>query len=207
VSWPAAASAFVVLSTGCPAPGALVCDPQSPRELVAQADVVFTGKVTALVQDRDTVQAPPPILKPVLRFWPRQVPVPTIPTLAPGPGVPAARFQVEAAYKGAVSPQMTVRLLGIDRRFRTGETWTIFAASRQGHLLTTECSGNQSTQIDPAAYGLVAHRPTPATDKAPPQLYWALGLLALLALGGAGGAALLTADRRRRPAPADLKPR
>jgi hypothetical protein len=205
VSWPAAASAFAaLLAAATPAPGALVCDPQTPAEQAAQADVVFTGRVTALVQDHDTNQAPPPILNPVLRFWPRQVPLPTVPTQAPGPGAPAARFQVATAYKGAVGAQMTVRLLGNERRFRTGETWTVFADRSHGHLFTTECSGNQPAPIEGRTYGLAAHRPAAAApnDNPPAQLFWALGIL--LGLGAAATAGLL-AMNRRRPPPADLE--
>src|SRR2546423_1086295 len=51
VSWPAAASALAaLLAAAHPGPGALVCDSQTPHELAAQADVVFTGKVTARVR-------------------------------------------------------------------------------------------------------------------------------------------------------------
>jgi hypothetical protein len=206
VSWPAAASAFAaLLAAANPGPGALVCDPLTPRELAVQADVVFTGKVMALVQDHDVNQAPPPILNPVLRFWPKQVPVPTVPTQAPGPGTPAARFRVATAYKGAVGPQMTVRLLGSERRFRAGETWTVFADRSHGHLFTTECSGNQPAAIDGRAYGLTAHRPQAAApgDAPPVQLFWALG--GLLAVAAAVAVALLVVNRRRRPPAADLE--
>ena len=209
MSWPAAASALAaLLAAAHPGPGALVCDSQTPHELAAQADVVFTGKVTALVQDRDVNQAPPPILKPVLRFWPKQVPVPTVPTQAPGPGTPAARFRVATAYKGAVGPQMTVRLLGSERRFRTGETWTVFADRSHGHLFTTECSGNQPAAIDGRAYGLTAHRPVAAApaDTPPVQLYWVLGALLAVAAAVAAAGTLLVVNRRRRPAAADLEP-
>jgi len=208
VSWPAAASALAALLAALspsPTPSALECDQQTPSELAAQADVVFTGKVVALVEDHDTNQVPPPILNPVLRFWPKQVPLPTVPKQAPGPGAPAARFEVATAYKGSVGTRMTVRLLGDERRFRTGETWTVFADRSRGHLFTTECSGNQASGIDGAAYGLTAHRPAAETtgDAPPSQLYWALGIL--LGLGAAAVAALLALNRRRRPRAADLE--
>ena len=129
--------------------------------------------------------------------------MPTIPTPAPGPGTPAARFQVTTAYKGAVATQMTVRLLGAERRFRNGETWTVFANRSHGHLFTTECSGNLRAPIDGRPYGLTARRPTATvTDSPPAQLFWVLG--GLLALGAVATAALLVANRRRPPA-ADLE--
>ncbi|HEX6348341.1 MAG TPA: hypothetical protein VF160_03005 [Candidatus Dormibacteraeota bacterium] len=194
-----------LMAVANPSPAALVCDPQTPSELAAQADVVFTGKVTALVQDHDVEQTPPAILNPVLRYWPKQVPLPRVPKPAPGPGTPAARFQVATAYKGAVGTEITVRLLGDERRFRPGETWTVFADRSNGHLFTTECSGDQPAPIEGRAYGLTAHRPTsPASADSPPaQLYWVLGIL--LALGAAASGTLLVANRRRRPAAADFE--
>src|SRR5207248_10838398 len=145
---------------------------------------------------------------PVLRCGPKQVPVPTVPTQAPGPGTPAARFRVATAYKGAVGPQMTVRLLGSERRFRTGETWTVFADRSHGHLFTTECSGNQPAAIDGRAYGLTAQRPVAAApaDTPPVQLYWVLGVFLAVAAAVAAAGTLLVVNRRRRPAAADLEP-
>jgi len=214
VSWRAAASLFALLATATvpaapaalapatPTPAGLVCEQQSPRELAAQADVVFAGTITALVEDHDIVKVPPSQLQPVLRFWPKQVPVPTVPTRAPGPGTPAARFQVATAYKGVVTTQMTIRLLGT-QRLHAGETWTVFADRSSGHLFTTECSGDQRGPIDAASYGLTGHPPTapPRANGPPVELFWALALLAVAALlGGAGLAVWLALPSRRRPA-------
>ena len=199
MSWRAAGRALLVaavmaalLATPVPASAALACDQLTNRELAGQAEVVFVGRVVALVEDHDSVMAPPPLVRPVLRYWPRFIPVPMVRSPAPGPGVPAARFQVTTAYKGPVTTTMTVRVLGTQRRFSAGDTWTVFADRSHGYLFTTECSGNARGQIRAADYGLTGRPPDPAAapDGPPAEIFWALGILAGLALLAAAGLAV-----------------
>ena len=190
----AAAAAAVAASLCAPAPAsaALACDQLTNRELAGQAEVVFAGKVVALVEDHDTVMAPPALLRPLLRYWPGFLPVPLVRSPAPGPGVPAARFQVTTAYKGPVTTTMTVRVLGTQRRFSAGDTWTVFADRSHGYLFTTECSGNERGQIRGLDYGLTGRPPDPAAapDGPPAEIFSALGILAGLALLAAAGLAV-----------------
>ncbi|MEP7106183.1 MAG: hypothetical protein ABI838_10085, partial [Chloroflexota bacterium] len=74
----AAAVLAGLLSTPVPASAALACDQLTNRELAGQAEVVFVGRVLALVEADDIALAPPPLIRPLIRFWPGFIPVPLV---------------------------------------------------------------------------------------------------------------------------------
>ena len=117
------------------------CVPQSKTQAAENAQVVFTGRVTAISQ--------------TFGFGP----VCTTSTETPV----VVTFEVESVYKSELPQTTTVRTAmsgaSCGYEFTGGKRYTVFATIGQNGLETNLCRGDTEGGIAPSEYGLGAAHP------------------------------------------------